>query len=245
MPYASHVAPIGRNEDRVAVSRARLGALCCSVFSVFDGHLGSDAASFCAGHFNARLLERLRVLARDQTTYLRVDGVAAGDVDEDFHRLALDSLRLTVEEMDLNVRARCEAGTTLNSLLVVSDARSGIAHLYCANVGDSRSVLFARPASSEGKPALGQTLDSFSLSALAPGSVLSLSEDHKLSLGRERARICSAHKTRAPRQSLPRHIGASGEAAEEEQEVSAREYPSDVRVALIENGTVGGWSKPS
>jgi serine/threonine protein phosphatase PrpC len=114
-----------------------------------------------------------------------------------------ESIRATCVEMDTNVRMRDASGTTLSGVFIVVDALSASTRVYCANVGDSRSVLFTAPrklATDTSSPYMvARTLDS-ELSHwqedgavnIRAGATYALSTDHKLSNGKERRRLQSA-----------------------------------------------------
>lgn len=128
-----------------------------------------------------------------------------------------ESVRLSCQEMDENIRASDKSGTCATSVFLLLDPASGATRVYCANVGDSRTVLFGSKlrACSE-RSGLDGSLHSISRSE--DGSELgvsehdgirvteplpknarnkanrstmayALSEDHVLSLPREKLRV--------------------------------------------------------
>eukprot|EP01088_Endostelium_zonatum_P010147 TRINITY_DN234_c1_g1_i1.p1 TRINITY_DN234_c1_g1~~TRINITY_DN234_c1_g1_i1.p1 ORF type:complete len:507 (-),score=126.82 TRINITY_DN234_c1_g1_i1:43-1563(-) len=118
-----------------------------SLFGVFDGHGGDEAAQFSADKFPAHFTEHLSELSStslDSKSKSQIEELitkACGRVDEEF-----------LEEC-----AMCmyESGTTACCVLVDSNSKN----LVCINIGDSRAVLSgkdgkARPISVDHKPRL-------------------------------------------------------------------------------------------
>lgn len=185
----------GKAEDRgyMKASHAFEGYPNTSSFAVFDGHNGSMAASICSQFFTPYVLNRVRLLTS-----------VMGDVSEDFSELSdqdmkdaimCESIRLTVTELDENIQASHHSGTTLNALFMVQGQEC--TRVYCANVGDSRSVMYVcdgdRNRTSFNSDMFQFESEHGSSRKSAVNRVfrrhLQLSEDHKLTLLRERERL--------------------------------------------------------
>ncbi|KAK4535324.1 hypothetical protein CDCA_CDCA04G1349 [Cyanidium caldarium] len=89
------------------------------IFGVFDGHGGKLASTYCKAHFAERLLSHERFTS------------------DTARALTETCLRLDEEILVESLRKRTYSGTTV--ALVVLRNR----HIYCCNVGDSRTVLCA------------------------------------------------------------------------------------------------------
>ena len=137
-----------------------------SLFAVFDGHGGVEVAKFCEAHildelrgseeFKNRNYEKALV-----DTFLKMDTMLlapAGKKELDKIGKKYNMGPGAVESADYAFQAGC----TANVLLITPNA------IYCANAGDSRSVLCKKGIASE------------------------LSEDHKPDLPTERARILAS-----------------------------------------------------
>lgn len=187
-----------------------------SSFGVFDGHNGSLAASICAQHFNRRVVRRIKRLM--DIPY------SQDDISDDFSRqdqidaIVCESIRLTALEIDANIQSSHHSGCTLNALFLLHDPDSGSTRVYCANIGDSRCVMFSPIESTIGGSVGSRRMDSSdALISTEHDSVKSnlsrkasrviayqMSEDHKLSLQRERTRIENQYECSSP--SLPSDV---------------------------------------
>lgn len=128
-----------------------------SLFAVFDGHGGPEVAKFCERHFGAELkknpnFEKGRYDIALKETFLKMDEVLLTTEGQ---------AELRTLKQDGEGAESC-AGCTANVCLLVGNT------VYCANAGDSRSILWTRQ------------------------SVVALSEDHKPENEIERTRINSA-----------------------------------------------------
>jgi len=127
-----------------------------ALFAVFDGHGGPEVAKFCEKHFGEQLKKNPNFEAGNyekalKETFLKMDEML---VTEEGRREILKYME--------NENAESMAGCTSNVLFIVGST------VYCANAGDSRSVLW-----SEGK-------------------MIPLSEDHKPDNEIEKTRISNA-----------------------------------------------------
>eukprot|EP01017_Pseudomicrothorax_dubius_P024969 TRINITY_DN265_c0_g1_i1.p1 TRINITY_DN265_c0_g1~~TRINITY_DN265_c0_g1_i1.p1 ORF type:complete len:306 (-),score=84.30 TRINITY_DN265_c0_g1_i1:232-1149(-) len=132
------------------------------LFAVFDGHGGREVARYAQRHFAEELLKNLNFNSQKyvealQETFLRMDQI----MNTPEGRRELTSLSASGEEQE-DYYYESMAGCTANVVLIVKDV------IYCANAGDSRSVL----------------CDS--------GKAVELSEDHKPENSEERERIQAA-----------------------------------------------------
>ena len=139
-----------------------------AAFGVFDGHGGPFASKLSSTSFCSMSLEYVDTMLR----YFEGQSLEDDTIDS----LFCESIRQTSEEIDREVKRQGKSGTTCNSVFLktLSDGRLRV---YCANTGDSRSVLFRRTES------------------------IFMSEDHNLSLPREIHRII--HKKEAKWYPLP------------------------------------------
>ena len=138
-----------------------------------------------------------------------------------------EAVRQSCQEMDENIRASDKSGTCATSVFLLFDPATGATRVYCANIGDSRTVLFGsslrefgeRTALDGSTHSLARSEDGSELGisehdGIRPSEPLprrarnkanrstlayALSEDHVLSLPREKARVQSVEE----RLSLP------------------------------------------
>jgi serine/threonine protein phosphatase PrpC len=102
-----------------------------SLFAVFDGHGGSEVAKFCGQHFGPELLKTAEFKAGDYKnalikTFLQMDIM----VGKEEFKAELNSYKTESGE------GESDAGCTANVCLIVKRT------VYCANAGDSRTVLW-------------------------------------------------------------------------------------------------------
>jgi len=118
-----------------------------SLYAVFDGHGGSEVAKYCGQHFGPELKKSPEFKAENYKdalikTFLRMDEL----VGKDENRQELNSYK--TEQGD----GESMAGCTANVCLIVGKT------IYCANAGDSRTVLWTqgktehKPLSKDHKP---------------------------------------------------------------------------------------------
>merc|ERR1712021_142288 len=118
-----------------------------SLYAVFDGHGGSEVAKYCGQHFGPELKKSPEFKAENYKdalikTFLRMDEL----VGKDENRQELNSYK--TEQGD----GESMAGCTANVCLIVGKT------IYCANAGDSRTVLRTqgktehKPLSKDHKP---------------------------------------------------------------------------------------------
>lgn len=199
--FGSHNLPSDKNEDRgsMLISHEADGCPQISSFGVFDGHNGSMAASICSHVFNRSVVRR----------FLKMSTATVSDGKNVFSDLSkqdkadalfCESLRLAAIEVDSNIRTSHHAGCTLNTLFFVQHPEYAVTRVYCANIGDSRSVMFTpngdlrssiNEFNFEKDLSEHDTLSSSVHSKIVRTKTIALqcSEDHKLALSRERKRV--------------------------------------------------------
>jgi len=126
-----------------------------ALFAVFDGHGGPEVAKFCEVHFGEQLKKNANFEAGDyekalKETFLKMDEM-----------LVTPEGRAEISKYMENEGADSMAGCTSNVLFIKGNT------VYCANAGDSRSVLW-------------------------DGRMIPLSEDHKPDNAIEKERISKA-----------------------------------------------------
>lgn len=129
-----------------------------ALFAVFDGHGGPEVAKFCEHYFLEELLKNRNFISGDykkalEENFLKMDEILLSDKGPEL-------LKPFKPEAD---GALSLAGCTANVALITKT------HIYIANAGDSRSVLYK-----------------------TDGNIISLSTDHKPDLEAEKARITNA-----------------------------------------------------
>lgn len=165
-------------EDRHVIAYGKPKGLFKAFFGVFDGHGGEEASHFAGEHLATYVQEELERSYRDKLgmahpgpdaqgntplQHYEVEEAALREMQLDYKEAlqrAFDRLEDSVLRQSRHIG--CRDGTTVTSVLVAGDT------LYCANTGDSRTVL-CRDA-----------------------SAMPLSNDHKPSSDEERARILAA-----------------------------------------------------
>lgn len=229
--FGSHNISEGKNEDRGSMFTTHKADGCplISSFSVFDGHSGAVGASACAHHFNRAVVNRVKKFRSSQHMFQNYSDLTIEDKSDAIY---CESIKLSCVELDRNIKQSHKSGCTLNSLFVDVDAsdNSGNIRVYCANVGDSRCVLYTHfmeapnapnshfaPNAPSGADALTASASGLPRNLIDPSNTLSgrakdkvitvlMSQDHKLTLQRERDRIVNGTPlTWIP---LPSHIMA-------------------------------------
>ena len=156
------------------------------------------AASTCSQFFNRRAVKRITAMRGVNHDFSRPDFSEQDAADA----IVTASLVLTTMEINANILRSHHSGSTLSSLFLVHNFQSGDTRAYCANVGDSRCVVFLRNKDdvSTEDTILSTEHDSVKTSASAYNAVLAyqMSEDHKVSLARERIRIENKQECKVP-----------------------------------------------
>ena len=231
-----------KNEDRTSIyhHHGKEGMRNVSSFSVFDGHAGDAASTLCSTHFNASVVRRLHRLIK-ASSGLPVPPTQDSLLDEEhkLNAMITEAIRMTCEEMDLNVKEVSKAGTTLNSLFIHHNESTKVSTLFCANIGDSKCVMFPFPflSSSDRRRSLSRStftsgssnddllLGNNNTCALA-AEIIPMSIDHKLSSTIERVRLTSEDMYTVPWSPLP-YSSNTGYPSEEEQKL-AEEFISRI-----------------
>lgn len=114
-----------------------------SFFGVFDGHGGSHASHYLSQHLHTNISDAL--LSRSDELHGLLSGVDAGNTFDDHHSikeeldaLVISSLVTSFLKTDADFISTSEYGqngSTATTALILGS------RLYCANVGDSRSML--------------------------------------------------------------------------------------------------------
>lgn len=117
-------------------------------FSVFDGHNGSVAASLCAEYFNRRVVKRIQKLlgvSPASNASLEEPTSAASPLSrrDEVDAIVCESIRLSVVEIDMNIQLNHHSGCSINSLFLLFSPETSAVRVYCANLGTSRTVMFA------------------------------------------------------------------------------------------------------
>ena len=213
LSYALHSIVGEKDEDRISVCLGHKidGMPRLASFFVFDGHAGVGAAKFCQEYFASRVVRRIKALL--ESSELSDDLRSSLRSSDELDHIVCESLRRTCLEMDLNTKLRDASGTTLNGILVLRDEMASRTRVYCANVGDSRCVLFAYPRDSNPQPASTKTFESASSSwsvddhpSLRSNCIFPMSEDHKVSQPLERLRLLSGSRESVDWSPFPRIV---------------------------------------
>ena len=103
-----------------------------SYFAVYDGHGGSSASAYLAQNLHMNIVESLAIAARDIQA-------AAGVTEQSIlDGLVIKTLRdafLKTDYQFLATSPDSEHGSTATAVLIMGS------RMYCANVGDSRTIL--------------------------------------------------------------------------------------------------------
>ena len=110
-----------------------------SSFGIFDGHNGTKAATYCAENLNNEVERRYKDL------YDKLVGnnseISLSDIDVD-DCLMCQAIRSSISCIDEKILKDNESGTTSVTLYLKKCPASNSIRMYCANVGDSRAVMF-------------------------------------------------------------------------------------------------------
>lgn len=137
-----------------------------SLFCVFDGHGGPEVAKFCKMHFKSSLVKNTAYKNKDyklalEQVFLKMDRLLLSEKGQQELKLYMESGR-DGGMHGLDFQAESQAGCTATVVFMTPT------ELYCANAGDSRTVMCER------------------------GNSYELSYDHKPDLPAERSRILKA-----------------------------------------------------
>jgi serine/threonine protein phosphatase PrpC len=166
-------------------------------FGVFDGHFGTIAASVCSQHLHRTVLKRFKKLQE-----MKVQSQTILTSQQKFDALFCEAVRQVYEEIDENIRLKDNSGCTGISIFIVRNTVDESMRVYCCNVGDSRGVLFTPFIDGTEHPReVGMLTEEDEIRDFFYGTDLDrsehsrilfafpLSEDHKLTLPRERRRL--------------------------------------------------------
>ena len=103
-----------------------------SYFAVYDGHGGSSASAFLSQCLHVNVVEGLAAISKDIQGV--VGSVEASGIDHAIRRTLRDAFMKTDRQF-LSTASTPEHGSTATTVLLMGQ------RLYCANVGDSRTVL--------------------------------------------------------------------------------------------------------
>lgn len=166
-------------------------------FGVFDGHNGSLAADTCSKELCLEVvrefLEMKHALEVAHSPYMQADVISQEDRED---ALLCEALRRASEHLNAKIRAtEDESGTAMCSLFLSMSPTKSI-RCICANIGDSRCVLYTQAISSIALIPYNRRSRSNSLKSgdtlnpvMSPLKSYKMSEDHTLALMRERSRV--------------------------------------------------------
>lgn len=137
-----------------------------SLFAVFDGHGGPEVAIFVQNHFTKNLVNCSAYKRKDykqalENTFLKMDRILQTEKGRNELKQYMETHNDVVYS-DYLKQMESQAGCTATVALITPN------EIYCANAGDSRTVMCER------------------------GMAIDLSKDHKPDLPEERARIIRA-----------------------------------------------------
>jgi serine/threonine protein phosphatase PrpC len=139
-----------------------------ALFGVFDGHGGPEVAKFVKNHFTKNLVscpayKRKDYKAALENTFLKMDRLLLTEKGKQELRTYMDTEAMdSLGYGDYLKQVESQAGCTATVVLITAN------EIYCANAGDSRTVMCER------------------------GVAVELSKDHKPDLPEERNRIMKA-----------------------------------------------------
>ena len=169
---------------------------------MFDGHYGGYAAAVSAQTLNHDVLRRYNDLTQRLSESDEFNGLSA---QEKADALFVESLRISCSELDENIRGQHSSGCTMNCLFVMPSQEYDGTRVVCANIGDSRTILFTAVTDgrghfnefglsssehSESTMTMSRTdSDASNVSKSRKIKIFPCSEDHRLTLNHERTRI--------------------------------------------------------
>jgi serine/threonine protein phosphatase PrpC len=111
-----------------------------SFFGVFDGHGGPNASKYLSKHLHVNVADGLAAATPDilQLLEYHTKDAGASTVDESINNILINMMKSIYVQTDKNFIETSEFrdhGSTATTVLIVGQ------RLFCANVGDSRSVL--------------------------------------------------------------------------------------------------------
>lgn len=179
------------SEDKCSVfaSHENQDAPGVASFGVFDGHSGEYAAELCSHELHKEVVSCVFALseavARNrESQHFTLQHIASEDLHD---ALLCESLRRSCLALDEYVRSSNQSsGTTAVSLFLQQVDRYTV-RAVCANIGDSRCVLYGQPLNS--MKFLTDPVPSSSQPSATLPRVFPMTEDHKLSTLRERSRV--------------------------------------------------------
>ena len=103
-----------------------------SYFAVYDGHGGSSASAYLAQNLHMNIVEGLAAISKDIQSL--TGSVEASGIDEKVKKALRDAF-LKTDRLFLSKSPTPDHGSTATTVLLLGQ------RLFCANVGDSRTVL--------------------------------------------------------------------------------------------------------
>lgn len=184
-------------------------------FSVFDGHNGVGAADTCAEYFSRSVATRAAhyysSMMREETAAIKTKDPSSSSgkstsmtMRTHIDAIVCESIRSSVRAINEKLLETYISGTTLNGLFFQFDMNNNSVRVYCANIGDSKSVMYkgTPPVRLKRGVRLSETLPipensidgymSFSsrrISSTSAVNALVMSEDHTLGMASERKRV--------------------------------------------------------
>ena len=160
-------------------------------FGVFDGHDGEYAAELCSQELHNEVVScflalKQAVARNKESLQFTLNNFALDDLND---AILCESLRRSCLALDEYVRSsKSGTGTTAVSLFL-QQIDSHTVRAVCANIGDSRCVLYGQPLNSMKFLSEPSTIVSTSQSSVTIPRAFPMTEDHKLSTLRERSRV--------------------------------------------------------
>eukprot|EP00485_Elphidium_margaritaceum_P004901 CAMPEP_0202689718 /NCGR_PEP_ID=MMETSP1385-20130828/4914_1 /ASSEMBLY_ACC=CAM_ASM_000861 /TAXON_ID=933848 /ORGANISM="Elphidium margaritaceum" /LENGTH=570 /DNA_ID=CAMNT_0049344895 /DNA_START=181 /DNA_END=1893 /DNA_ORIENTATION=+ len=135
MENSTSIVDMSASADAAAAAAHVCESLKKYSFSLFDGHLGNEAAKFCTQHLHQYVARYL-----DDAQPVDCDATAAGD---DLVAAAIRKAFHTTDEQfkKYAYEHQCEAGAVGVYVYYKYDVRTKDHYIYIANVGDCRAIL--------------------------------------------------------------------------------------------------------
>ena len=110
-----------------------------SSFGIFDGHNGSKAATYCAENLNNKVENAYNGLYKKTVDTFGETALADSDIDDG---LMCQAIRASIASVNEKILKDNVSGTTSVTLYFKKSLATNSIRMYCANVGDSRAVMY-------------------------------------------------------------------------------------------------------
>lgn len=155
-------------------------------FGVFDGHKASFAADVCSKELHENFIENFVLMSQAILLIEEMKDTFPIDQKDKVDALLCQSMRRACANIDEYVRLQEEDSGTCALSLIIIRCEDGSSRVICSNLGDSRCILLGKLFKSVVYLNGGTTHSSYGSNLIR---AYKMTEEHKISLLRERSRV--------------------------------------------------------